>query len=101
MGNYLNVLGPKHLVLLQLFKSFSPSSNVLLPALKALHTVHLVASSRCVDVPHRSKRCLYPSGHLSQQSLKVAHSLLVNHYPASVIIWVTVAEHENALHNGL
>lgn len=87
--------------LLQPLESLPPSSDVLLPALQALQAVHLVASSRRVDVSHRSKRRLYPSGHLSQQSLEVGHPLVVDHYPASLVVRVAVPVHENVLHDGL
>lgn len=89
------------LILLQLFESLPPSSDVLLPALQALQTVHFVASSRCVDVSHCSKWSLYSAGYLSQQSLKVGHPLLIYHYPASLVVWITVSIHENVLHDGL
>lgn len=88
-------------VLLQPFESLSPSSHVLLPASQAVHAVHLVASSRCVDVSHRSKRGLDPAGHLSQQTLKVGHPLLVYDNPASLEVRIAVSEHENVLHDGL
>lgn len=60
-----------------------------------------MASPRRVDVPHGSKRGLYPAGHLSQQRLEGGHSLLVDHDPTSLIVRVAVAEHEDVLHDGL
>lgn len=60
-----------------------------------------MSPSRRVDGPHGSKRRLYPTGHLSEQRLKVGHSLLVNYDPPSLIVGVAVAEHENVLHDRL
>ena len=87
--------------LLHLFEPLPPGSDVLLPALQALHAVHLVSFSRRVDVPHRSERGLNPAGHLPQQSLEIGHPLLVDDDPASLVVRVAVPEHENALHHGL
>lgn len=90
-----------NLILLQLFEPLPPSSDVLLPALQALQTVHFVTLSRCIDVSHSSKRSLYSTGDLSQQSLKVGHPLLIYHYPASLVVWITVSKHKNIFHDGL
>lgn len=60
-----------------------------------------MASSGGVDVPHGSKRSLYPTGHLSQQSLKVGHSLLVYHDPTSLVVRISITEHEHVLHHRL
>lgn len=89
------------MLLLQLLELLPPGSDILLPTLQALQTVYFVASSRCVDVPHGSKGRLHPAGHLSQQSVKIAHPLLVNHYTASLVVRVAVSVHKNVLHNGL
>lgn len=87
--------------LLELFEFLFSRSDVLLPALQALHAVHLVPPSWRVDVPHRPERSLYPAGHLSQQRLEVTHSLLVDDYPSCLVVRVSVPEHEDVFHHGL
>lgn len=68
----------KHLILLKFLEPLPPSGNILLPALQVFQTLHPVSSSRCVDVPNRAEWGLHPTGHISQQSLEIAHPPLVD-----------------------